>query len=407
MLAVPGVAAVRIDAGPNGALRCDVVPAEPGPALARYLAACSAPAQLWSLPDGAPVVGINGHELAYMVWEQQSCDTYRLGALERPDAVVVDAGANIGLFSLYAAARSRATRVVSIEPVPALVDVLRRNVELHGFGDQVTTAATAVGAQAEATSIRFAPFFAALSSRHRAERAVICRRLVLAIKVLFPRLARDAGVDLDLAKAWITSQLQEIDLSVPVVTLSEIVREHGLERIDLLKIDVEGSELAVLQGIDERDWGRIDRVALEVNDVDGRVRAVEDLLSDRGLHVSTEDDPSASRVVPSRIAIVHGSRAPLGPRAGDAPLPRLDAEASFLREAGPVLSAVEEVLRGTPVEQVRLRRVLADPEPPPGLPARPVLEAVSTHLAGLLGVPPLKLAPGWDPSDTVWGPGPG
>ena len=40
-------------------------------------------------------------------------------------------------------------------------------------------------------------------------------------------------------------------------TLSEVIRESQVERIDLLKVDVEKSELDVLAGIDEDDWPKI------------------------------------------------------------------------------------------------------------------------------------------------------
>ena len=42
-----------------------------------------------------------------------------------------------------------------------------------------------------------------------------------------------------------------------MTTVSALMAEHKLERIDLLKIDVEGAELDVLRGICPGDWPRI------------------------------------------------------------------------------------------------------------------------------------------------------
>ena len=42
-----------------------------------------------------------------------------------------------------------------------------------------------------------------------------------------------------------------------MTTVSALMAEHDLERIDLLKIDVEGAELDVLRGIRPEDWPRI------------------------------------------------------------------------------------------------------------------------------------------------------
>ena len=61
----------------------------------------------------------------------------------------------------------------------------------------------------------------------------------------------------------------------------------GDQRVDLLKIDVEGDELQALQGIEARHWDRVAQVALEVHDVDGRLGAVEALLEARGYRVRT------------------------------------------------------------------------------------------------------------------------
>lgn len=51
----------------------------------------------------------------------------------------------------------------------------------------------------------------------------------------------------------------------PVTTVSALMRKHRLPRVDLLKIDVEGSELDVLLGIDPADYPNIHRIVAEVH----------------------------------------------------------------------------------------------------------------------------------------------
>ena len=65
-----------------------------------------------------------------------------------------------------------------------------------------------------------------------------------------------------------------------MTTVSEIVQDHGLSRIDLLKIDVERAELDVLLGISNTDWKLISQAVLEVHDVQGRLQRVVHLLQD-------------------------------------------------------------------------------------------------------------------------------
>ena len=55
-------------------------------------------------------------------WQIFIHETY---AVKQSDTVIVDAGANIGSFSLYALATAPAARVIAIEPFPSTFDRLR------------------------------------------------------------------------------------------------------------------------------------------------------------------------------------------------------------------------------------------------------------------------------------------
>ena len=74
-------------------------------------------------------------------------------------------------------------------------------------------------------------------------------------------------------------------------TLSEIVDEERVARIDLLKIDAERSEREILAGIRPEHWGLIRQVVLEVQDEAGGLDEVVRLLVEQGFHVATEQDP--------------------------------------------------------------------------------------------------------------------
>jgi len=55
--------------------------------------------------------------------------------------------------------------------------------------------------------------------------------------------------------------------TVPLTTVSSVIEEQQLTRVDLLKVDVERAELDVLRGIELRHWPLIRQVAVEVHDV--------------------------------------------------------------------------------------------------------------------------------------------
>jgi hypothetical protein len=54
-----------------------------------------------------------------------------------------------------------------------------------------------------------------------------------------------------------------------VTTLSHVIAQDNLEKIDLLKIDVEGMEHKVIAGIAEDDWHKIKQIIVEVDREDG------------------------------------------------------------------------------------------------------------------------------------------
>jgi FkbM family methyltransferase len=126
-------------------------------------------------------------------------------------ATVVDVGANIGYNTVHAAHLVGATgRVIAIEPTPDNLAVLRRNVAAAGFAN-VAVHAVAAG-------------------RAAGTQDLYVRGDVSAVNSLFPQSCY----------AFVTDVLP-----VPVLPLDELVDGCA----DVVKIDVEGAELDVLEGM--------------------------------------------------------------------------------------------------------------------------------------------------------------
>jgi FkbM family methyltransferase len=131
-----------------------------------------------------------------------------------PDGVVLDVGANIGLSALALAPLLPRGRIVAVEASPGTVAALRRTLALNGLEARVAVEPIALGA---------APGEAAF---HAAEHS--------------------AGAHLMDAATLGAAALPTV--RVPVETLDALVARHGLARLDLIKIDVEGFETEVLDG---------------------------------------------------------------------------------------------------------------------------------------------------------------
>ena len=65
----------------------------------------------------------------------------------------------------------------------------------------------------------------------------------------------------------------------------------ALIQVDLLKVDVERAELSVLRGIDAGDWVKIKQLAMEVHDIEGRLKQVVELLEGLGFTVLVRQEP--------------------------------------------------------------------------------------------------------------------
>jgi FkbM family methyltransferase len=133
-----------------------------------------------------------------------------LRRLLKPGDVFIDAGANIGLYTLTAADLVGPTgHVIAIEPAPLLA--LRRNVELNGY-NWVTFIDAALG-------------------------DITGRRNFTMFEGEGCGMSSFAPIDLG-------GSLIEVD----VCRLDDLVPDNLFDRIRLVKIDVEGAEVATLRG---------------------------------------------------------------------------------------------------------------------------------------------------------------
>ncbi|GAA1991206.1 FkbM family methyltransferase [Amycolatopsis minnesotensis] len=171
--------------------------------------------------------------------------------------VVVDAGANVGLFSLAAKAARPLATVYALEPMPATFTALLANLAHYGHAD-VTALELALGAMKEdVATFTYYPGLPGNSTRHPESKARTRERYPAAARLL-------AGGR---------------PVRVRVEPLSDVLDAVGCpRRIDLVKVDVEGAELDVLAGIRDRDWPRIRQLAVETDQLD----AVRELLERKG-----------------------------------------------------------------------------------------------------------------------------
>ena len=66
-----------------------------------------------------------------------------------------------------------------------------------------------------------------------------------------------------------------------------MIAETGVGEIDLLKIDAEKSELAILKGIEENDWPKIRQIVVEVHSTE-TLNILLPMLERKGFEIKVE-----------------------------------------------------------------------------------------------------------------------
>lgn len=151
-----------------------------------------------------------------------------------PGAVCIDAGANIGLYTLAMSSLASDGRVHAFEPSPTAFGHLQENLQVNRVTN-VDASPCALGDRTGTVQFHDFSFFSAGSF---------------------------AADDTSL----LTSESYGSSVSeTPVTTIDSVVAEHGLPRVDFLKIDVEGAELSVLDGAADMLAAHHPTVILEFN----------------------------------------------------------------------------------------------------------------------------------------------
>src|SRR6185369_15418287 len=178
-------------------------------------------------------------------------------------ACVFDVGANIGLFTLFVKQQARGARVYSFEPLPPNFEALQTNVKFYGLDVKVFECG--LSSRHETSTFTFYPHAAAMSGKGARveEDKVAAMANVGSWLKTFEHHPHTAPGEYDLDN-FVDHYLISESYTCQLRTLSEIIRDNAIERIDLLKLDVERSELDVLSGIEDDDWKKIRQFVIEV-----------------------------------------------------------------------------------------------------------------------------------------------
>jgi FkbM family methyltransferase len=150
------------------------------------------------------------------------------------NAVVVDLGANLGVFTALALAQNDGVRVIAVEPSLTLLESLRKCIGANGWSERLTPIRAFVGNFTETQ-----------------------------------KAALRQGSDY---------------ADAPTLSEAELISRSAISRIDLLKCDIEGSEFFLLDS-DSRLLSMTDRLAIELHKWGGDVQVFLDHLTRIGFEI--------------------------------------------------------------------------------------------------------------------------
>jgi len=243
--------------------------------------------ELYKLPNGLVVAHLNKNETDYMYREIFELQAYlRHGITINDGDIIFDVGANIGLFTVFANQVCDRPRVYAIEPNPVVFEIATANAQAYGAGVKVF--ASGLANENTTAALTFFEGFSLLSGFHADPEKE--KQTVKTFLINQQRTGRaDMAALIEHADELLEDRFKARSYMAQLRTLSSVMAEEQVERIDLLKVNVEKSEWQVLQGIEAADWPKIKQIVLEV-DLKAHLPLITGLLEQHGYEYVVEQD---------------------------------------------------------------------------------------------------------------------
>lgn len=180
---------------------------------------------------------------------------------KQPDlgsGVVVDVGANEGLYAIAICRANPGVTVYCIEPNPITLRKLKKNLQLNNLTDRCQVIPTAIWSHAGRQSLEYLPFVTTNASLSRVKTK----------------------------SRWLLSP-KATSVEVQADTLDEILMPFDLTEISILKVDTEGSEAEILRGA-AATLAKSKRVVIEYHSDSLRQEVVDGLTDDEQLQLVYE-----------------------------------------------------------------------------------------------------------------------
>jgi FkbM family methyltransferase len=172
--------------------------------------------------------------------------------------VVIDVGANAGFFNVLLFSKLNTARVFAYEPLPSNINLFKKTIEQNDSMKTIQLSQMAVTGISK-DSIQ-----------------------------LFTEDTEDNTVVSSVFSGF--NKLNQKTITVPAQSLAFIIEQNNLEKIDLLKLDCEGSEYDIIYNTNASVLRKINMMVIEVHEIDGNknnLKSLNEYLQSLGYKTSS------------------------------------------------------------------------------------------------------------------------
>lgn len=249
------------------------------------------------LPDGTVFHARSRTEFDLLSREFLRNDIYDRHGVELHDGdCILDVGANIGFFAHHISKRIRDATMYCFEPIPDTFACLERN--LTGLtGSKISAFNFGIAdycGRTEFTHYPLASVGSRLTPDNSAAYREFTRRYILN-EIQERHFLLSKLVDWTPRWFWwpgteVIRRIvnRSVRIECELRDLSGFLTEKNINHVDLLKIDVEGAEQSVLNGIRNEDWPNIRQLVIETHHGREHAEDMAEQLRQRGYLVTAE-----------------------------------------------------------------------------------------------------------------------